>query len=226
MIMEIKKPLRVLQAFIYKPKHLQSRFNVSSFSLNVLLLTLVVLGLMVGAGFWLTNVVEKKIDFVLAGREITVAPTPAPPVATVNRPVQFQPSQILRPVYGELLHGLGWQKHPQFGDWFFHDGLDLLVQSGEEIRAMAAGEVREIVANYIEESLGPQGYLVRVEHGSRAISEYIFSGQIMVQVGEKLEPAGLLGVVSSREDEKVAIHISLRQNGDPLDWLALLENRG
>ena len=222
--METKKPLRVLQAFIYKPKHLQSGFKVSGFPLKLLLLILVVLGLMVGAGFWLTNLVEKRIDFALASRELTVAPAPA--VAAVNRPAQFQPSQILRPVQGELLHGQGWQKHPQFGDWFFHDGLDLLVRSGEEIRVMAAGEVREIVANYAEESLGPQGYLVRVEHSGRAISEYVFSGQILVQVGEKLDPGGILGVVSSWEDEYVAIHISLRQNGDPLDWLALLDNRG
>lgn len=235
--MEIK---RVFRAFRYRPKHLLAARNeplrqrLFPWAVGVAIVAMVV------GGLWLTRVVERNISNALLRQLETVSFEVAPVGRGTNpgaeRPAprseraaesNFEAEWLIRPVeFTEIVHGLGWLKHPRFGYWFYHDGFDVRAAAGAVVRAVAPGTVTEIIRDYAEEGLGISGNRITVTHGQRGRSSYIFPGRVEVSLGQTIGAGAALGVVGSQPGADPLVHIGLTWEGKDFDWPAVLENRG
>lgn len=224
----------MIRAFSYQPKHLITVAKPKSLKYGLPILALFVIGFMLGAGFWLTSLVERGISTALnqqtnlvvrerpvgeAAPEQEVRPAPAPLVE------RFRPEEIIRPVQGELVRAEGWFKHPVYGSWQYHEGYDLKVVDGETMRAVSGAMVLEVNQGYDENSLGPQGNQLILDLGTGAVAQYVFPGQVLVSPGQRVVAGAPIGLVRAGVDGAL-VHVAVKDNQESVNWLAILENRG
>jgi murein DD-endopeptidase MepM/ murein hydrolase activator NlpD len=101
---------------------------------------------------------------------------------------------------------------------FFHTGLDVAGGTGTEIYAPAPGVV--VFAG----PLTVRGNATMIDHGWGVYTGYMHQSEIMVEVGERVEPGQLIGLVggTGRADGP-HLHWEVWAGGvqvEPLDWLA------
>ncbi len=101
---------------------------------------------------------------------------------------------------------------------YFHGGLDIVGQEGTEIYAPAAGVV--VFAG----PLSVRGNATMIDHGWGVYSGYYHQQEIMVKVGDHVEPGQLIGLIGATgRVEGPHLHWEIWVNGnqvDPLDWLS------
>ncbi len=100
----------------------------------------------------------------------------------------------------------------------FHTGLDIVGGSGTEIFAPAAGRV--VFAG----PLTVRGNATMIDHGWGVYTAYMHQSELYVQVGEKVEPGQVIGLVGGTgRVEGPHLHWEVWAGGvqvDPLDWLS------
>ena len=100
----------------------------------------------------------------------------------------------------------------------FHTGLDIVGSVGTEIFAPAAGEV--VFAG----PLTVRGNATMIDHGWGVYTAYMHQSEIMVQVGDRVSPGQLIGLIGATgRVEGPHLHWEVWVNGvqvDPLDWLS------
>jgi septal ring factor EnvC (AmiA/AmiB activator) len=122
------------------------------------------------------------------------------------------------PVNGQVLTRFGSQKHPQFGTTVFRRGIDISARVGDEVKAVAGGEV--VKADWFK----GYGRLVIIDHKDGMYTLYGNLSQVDVTGGERVERGqvvGLAGDTGSLRGPK--LYFEIRRNGeaeDPLLWLA------
>jgi len=122
------------------------------------------------------------------------------------------------PVQGQVLARFGTQKHPQFGTTVFRRGIDIGARVGDEVRAVAGGEV--VKADWFK----GYGRLVIIDHKDGMYTLYGHLSQVDVNNGDRVERGqviGLAGDTGSLRGSK--LYFEVRRNGeaeDPLLWLA------
>jgi len=148
---------------------------------------------------WLT-----EIDTLLSGGSIR--PSAIPSVIPV-RP--FSPLQTGA--------SLGKKINPFYKTIRDHDGLDLVVPAGTEVRCSAEGKVVEVVRS--EKGMGNR---VTVDHGDGIQTFYAHLNQVKVSQGQTVRQGELIGTVGqSGSCFAPCLHYEVRRNGflqDPVNY--------
>jgi len=101
---------------------------------------------------------------------------------------------------------------------YFHTGLDVVGGTGTEIYAPAAGIV--VFAG----PLTVRGNATMIDHGWGVYTGYMHQSEIIVKVGDRVEPGQLIGLVGGTgRVEGPHLHLEVWVGGvqvDPLDWLS------
>jgi len=101
---------------------------------------------------------------------------------------------------------------------YFHTGLDIFGGSGTEIYAPAPGVV--VFAG----PLTVRGNATMIDHGWGVYTGYMHQSEIYVEVGDRVEPGQVIGLVGGTgRAEGAHLHWEVWVGGiqvDPLDWLA------
>ena len=131
----------------------------------------------------------------------TPAPTPAPEPVVEQMPYDgpalpdnatmdkynlsaLGVGETVTPALGWLSSGFGWREHPVDGEDRFHNGVDLAVNIGTEIKAFAAGTV-----DYIGES-DIYGLYLQIRHAGGLTSFYCHCSKLCVQQGQVVAAGG------------------------------------
>ena len=122
------------------------------------------------------------------------------------------------PVNGKVLTNFGMQRHPQFGTTVYRRGIDIAAKSGDEVRAVAKGQV--VYADWYR----GYGRLIINDHGAGLYTLYGHLSRLDVNGGAQVakeQVIGLAGDTGSLRGTK--LYFEIRRNGeaeDPLSWLA------
>lgn len=133
-------------------------------------------------------------------------------VSTIEQALRTIP--LRRPVEGELelSSGFGSRADPFLGVLAFHAGLDFKADYGDMIHATAAGIVDSAGRD------GGYGNMVEIDHGNGLTTRYGHMSQILVKVGQKVEPGTVLGRVGSTgRSTGPHLHYETRINDEPVN---------
>jgi murein DD-endopeptidase MepM/ murein hydrolase activator NlpD len=156
---------------------------------------------------------------------------------SVNRPEDEQWKALVEPVTSERLWDGAFQfpSPPQFYDcwpstfgrrrsynqsgyYYFHTGLDVCGQVGDDVYAPATGEV------VFTGELTVRGNAIMINHGWGVYSGYMHLSEILVDIGDWVEPGQLIGKVGATgRVTGPHLHWEIWAGGvqvDPLDWMA------
>lgn len=116
------------------------------------------------------------------------------------------------PVLGHINSTYGYREHPIDGRHQFHGGLDIGGQTGDPIRAFAAGTVE-----YIGQD-DSYGLYFQLDHGNGVKSFYAHCKSVCVQKGQTVAAGEKVGEVgSSGSATGPHLHLELKYNGTHLD---------
>ncbi len=122
------------------------------------------------------------------------------------------------PVNGQVLTRFGSQKHPQFGTTVFRRGIDISARIGDEVKAVAGGEV--VKADWFK----GYGRVVIIDHKDGMYTLYGNLSQVDVNGGDRVERGQVIGLAGDTGSLKGSkLYFEVRRNGeaeDPLLWLA------
>jgi len=121
------------------------------------------------------------------------------------------------PLEGRLISVYGKEKHPTFNTYTFNKGIGIGAPLASGFRSIEAGEV--LYADWFK----GYGNLLIVGHGDNYYSLYAHADELMVQVGEKVKRAQVVGKVGeSGSFNGPALYFEIRHHGkpeNPLEWL-------
>ena len=119
--------------------------------------------------------------------------------------------------YSRVSSPYGWRIHPVYGDWRFHNGIDLSASSGTPIVASRSGKV--VVAQWSDSA----GYYVTVDHQDGFQSKYLHMTHYIVGVGDYVTAGQVIGYVGDTGVSKGAhLHFTITYNGNyvnPADYI-------
>ncbi len=102
-----------------------------------------------------------------------------------------------------------------------HAGVDIDGDSGEEIRAAADGRVARIADN------ARYGLLVVVDHGGGYATWYAHASGLLVGKGDQVSRGQVIALVGKTGNAHGShLHFEVRRNGQPVDPLPFLEEKG
>jgi murein DD-endopeptidase MepM/ murein hydrolase activator NlpD len=97
----------------------------------------------------------------------------------------------LLPVSGFFSDGFGWRKDPITGQRAFHEGLDIVAETGTAVRAPADGVVVSAGRN------SSYGKAVDLAHGYGLASRFGHLSAVLVRPGDKVRRGDIIGRVGS-----------------------------
>jgi len=92
---------------------------------------------------------------------------------------------------GLLSSGFGMRKHPIHGYVRMHSGIDIAAASGTKVQAMGEGTV--VFAG----RKSGYGNNIEVKHGNSVLTRYSHLKEILVEVGQQVTPADVIGLVGN-----------------------------
>ena len=105
------------------------------------------------------------------------------------------PGLLSWPAEGPITSGFGMRRHPIFGDWRPHNGVDLSAPCGSPIRAAADGRVVRV--GYDSAS----GHRLEIDHGTvgghQLRTGYLHATGYSVRVGDLVRRGRVVGAVGS-----------------------------
>ena len=122
---------------------------------------------------------------------------------------------LIVPAQGRVIREFGFNYSRTFGDYRFHDGVDIEVSQGASVVAVADGEVVQVVRNEVE------GYSITIEHGYSLQTHYRHLTEISVARGDSVRQGQEIGRVTEA-DIYLYFGITYRGNNtDPQRYLAM-----
>lgn len=135
----------------------------------------------------------------------------------LDRVVQSVP--LRRPLTGEIdtSSGFGVRLDPFLRRPAMHTGLDLRGETGQPVRATAAGTVTSAGWS------GGYGRMVEIDHGNGLSTRYGHLSQILVKEGQKIKPGQIVGRVGSTgRSTGPHLHYETRIGNEAVDPLKFL----
>ncbi len=120
------------------------------------------------------------------------------------------------PVEGRVRAGFGRRKHPRFDTYTIHNGLEIEVAPGAEVRAVHEGRV------VFAERFRGYGLMVVVDHGAKHYSLYAQLAEVAVAPGQDVATGTVLGTAEAAGADGPGVYFEMRFQGrpeDPLEWL-------
>ncbi len=124
--------------------------------------------------------------------------------------IALDPASFTPPCQGTFLKGRGWERMDETGTWVYHRGVDLGVDPGQAVAAVAAGTVAKI---------GPDeegGTRIEIDHGAGWRSVYGRLERVSVQEGARVAGGEKLGFAGDG-----GVHFEIWQK-TPLDPVSVL----
>ncbi len=146
-----------------------------------------------------------------AGQELRIPePRLVGPRAMTTQPM----TRFVWPVDGQVRRGFAGGRRK-------HDGIDIVAEVGEPVRAITDGRV--LFAGFEPQQYGN---LVIVDHGQGWHSAYAHLRRITVQEGTRLRAGQRLGEVGrTGRTDREELHFEVRRDNRPVDPLPLLGER-
>lgn len=116
------------------------------------------------------------------------------------------------PVSGKVARPFGLQRSPIDNSHVFHNGIDILAEPGAAVRATLPGTVIKVEQDpYL-------GRIVELEHFQGLTSLYGNLGEVLVDVGQKVEQGAIIGKAGGNAPSHMkTIHFEVRERGEPID---------
>lgn len=149
-----------------------------------------------------------------ANRPAPPPPAPAAPPASAGQ----RAGQMKWPAPGRLTSRYGMRKHPIYGDYRFHAGIDIGGGAGAPIWAAESGTV--ILAG----RSGGYGNLVVITHGTvngkNLTTAYAHQSTILVREGQSVSKGQQIGRIGNTgASAGPHLHFEVRRDGDPVNPL-------
>jgi len=125
--------------------------------------------------------------------------------------------RFIWPLKGRLISKFGYRRHPIWGGFHLHTGLDIAAPYGVPIVAADSGEV--IFSGWWD----GYGKALVVDHGRGYTTVYGHMSRIYLQAGQKIDKGQVIGLVGSTGfSTGPHLHFEVRYNGRPMDPLSYL----
>ena len=155
---------------------------------------------------------------------VVTTPAASPAAPSPEPAAQEAPASFTWPVRGDMLAAFSVEElvyNPTMGDWRTHDGVDIAVTAGTQVRAAAAGTVSAVTQDPL------MGTTVTVEHGGGLVSTYAnLTAAPAVEAGDAVAAGDVLGTVGDTAIAESALtshlHFGMALDGDavdPMDYL-------
>lgn len=149
----------------------------------------------------------------------TVKPQPTATPRPTATPIPQKESFFMRPVQGEVgkdFSGEDLVYNQTLNDWRVHAGIDILAQSGTQVRAAANGRVSAV------EKDGMLGCTVEITHADGYVTRYAnLLEQTAVAVGDEVEIGQVIGGVGTtamaESLDPVHLHFEVYRDGVAID---------
>jgi lipoprotein NlpD len=144
------------------------------------------------------------------------APPPAPPKAPEPPPAATGTGLLDGVAFGWPASGTVLENFDETSS----KGLSLGGKAGDVVRAAADGRV-------IFSGAGPRGYgnLIIVKHQNELLSVYAHNRSLAVKEGESVKRGQKIAELGNSGTDKPKLHFEIRQQGKPIDPLAVLPKR-
>ncbi|MBE3571790.1 MAG: M23 family metallopeptidase [Moorella humiferrea] len=168
-----------------------------------------------------------------APKEIPAGSTTVPPELQGQMGVHAAPAttaegdqsrdlpDLALPVTGKLTKGYGFSYAPAFGDYRFHSGVDIEAPAGSEVKAAAAGVVRQVEHS----DAWRYRLMVDLDNGYQLV--YAHLNSIKVAKGDKIQAGAVLGELGEPGTAEAGtpphLHLELLKNGSALDPVSALQ---
>ncbi|ADQ14944.1 LysM peptidoglycan-binding domain-containing protein [Halanaerobium hydrogeniformans] len=145
-------------------------------------------------------------DRIYAGQELVIKG------ASKSGPLRLQSDSLIWPVRGRVTSEFGWRDHPVRNERLFHNGLDIAVPTGTEVKAAASGRV--VNSGW----MNGFGYTVVIDHGNNVETLYGHNSRLLVsrgenvQQGQKIALSGNTGMSTGPH-----LHFGVLRNDEPLN---------
>jgi len=126
----------------------------------------------------------------------------------------------LWPATGRISDNFGYRIHPIRKTRLFHDGIDISVPYGADVKAAASGTV------IFSGSKNGYGNLVQIDHGFGIITAYGHNSKNLVKEGQKVRKGEVIAKAGSTGiSTGPHVHFEVRLNGTPVDPLKYLDSK-
>lgn len=195
--------------------------KVNPFTLMGILLTVALLS---AYGFYtwfngpsVQEAVTPKNTSQVINQDYQKDPTTSPAAETkeVSAPPVLNPEDMVKPVLGHALTGVGMSYSEVFKDYRYNTGVALAADPGAEIKVALPGTVALI-------STGENGTkTVSINHGNGWESSYGGLDQVKVNAGQKLAQDHVLGTLGKHSKANGVmenhLYFKVTKNGEPVD---------
>ncbi len=132
--------------------------------------------------------------------------------AVVREPETSGPVRWIWPTNGPILR--------TYSEKAGNKGLDIGGQTGQEVRAAAAGRV-------VYQGSGLRGYgeLIIIKHNESFLSAYAHNEKAFVREGDQVRRGQKIAAMGASGTDRVKLHFEIRQRGTPVDPLQYLPRR-
>ncbi len=126
----------------------------------------------------------------------------------------FSPSM---PCEGEISSPFGQREHPLSGEGAFHNGIDIAIDSGTDIRAIEDGTIEKSTYNQYS------GNFIVISHGGGYTSSYAHLRECKVNKGDKVKKGDIIGISGSTGMATGPhLHMEIRKDGTAVNPLELI----
>ncbi len=133
-----------------------------------------------------------------------------------NQKALFSPSM---PCIGEISSPFGQREHPLNGESKFHNGIDIAVDAGTDIKAIEDGTIEKSTYNQYS------GNFVVITHQDGYTSSYAHLGECKVTEGQKVKKGDIIGLAGSTGVATGPhLHMEIRKDTVPINPLELIIN--
>jgi murein DD-endopeptidase MepM/ murein hydrolase activator NlpD len=121
----------------------------------------------------------------------------------------------------EIVSPYGIRRHPILMIAKLHTGVDYEAALGEGVRAAAAGRIAPVTEN------GGYGNAVMIDHGGGMQTLYAHLSRVDVKDGDCVAKGDIIGGAGSTGlTTGVRLHFEVRQDGNPIDPLVVMNGPG
>lgn len=129
------------------------------------------------------------------------------------------PKSLSLPVKGQITSNFGLRIDPIDGKMRHHNGIDIAVAEGTEIRPVLSGKV--VYSGYTK----GYGNCVIIEHEDGIQTLYAHNSKNLVKVGDTVTPETVIALSGSTgRTTGPHLHFEVRKNGKPINPYVLLSN--
>lgn len=145
-------------------------------------------------------------DRIYAGQELVIKN------ASRSGPLRLERNAFIWPLRGRVTSEFGWRNHPVRNERLFHNGIDIAVPTGTEVKAAASGRV--VHSGW----MNGFGYTVVIDHGNNIETLYGHNSRVLVsrgatvQQGQRIALSGNTGMSTGPH-----LHFGVLRNDEPLN---------